>query len=66
LGVRAENLVRTQDAGTAGEVGPGSGWQDLEAAMDRARDRFGSASLGRGSMIARSPSGEDSADSQSP
>ncbi|GAA1321901.1 DNA polymerase IV [Brachybacterium rhamnosum] len=51
-GVRASHL---EPAGTAGRqaelVGRTTGWTDLEAAMDRARDRFGSGSLSRGSTL---------------
>ena len=32
-----------------------AGWQDLEAAMDRALDRFGGESLSRGSTLRRDP-----------
>lgn len=51
-GVRATSL---EPAGAAGEprelTGRSAGWQDLETAMDRAKDRFGSASLSRGSTL---------------
>lgn len=50
IGVRAEQLQR------AGESPPAlweddSGWRDAEAAVDRARDRFGAASLGPARLL---------------
>ncbi|UEJ83664.1 DNA polymerase IV [Brachybacterium halotolerans subsp. kimchii] len=62
-GVRAERLQETSAQPAAAELsGRGTGWQGLESAMDRARDRFGSGSLSRGSTL-RAPdaAGEDGA-----
>ncbi|PWH06782.1 DNA polymerase IV [Brachybacterium endophyticum] len=51
-GVRAERLQETSSHPTATELtGRGTGWGGLESAMDRARDRFGSESLTRGSTL---------------
>jgi DNA polymerase-4 len=51
-GVRAERLQETSSHPEAVELsGQGTGWQGLESAMDRARDRFGSSSLARGSTL---------------
>jgi DNA polymerase-4 len=53
-GVRATQLVAAGAAPVQSELTARSaGWTDLEAAMDRARDRFGSASLSRGSTLPR-------------
>src|SRR5699024_519092 len=51
-GVRAAHLEPVTGAPVQSELTDRSaGWQDLEAAMDRALDRFGSRSLGRGSTL---------------
>lgn len=51
-GVRATQLEPSAGAPVQSELSARSaGWTDLEAAMDRARDRFGSVSLGRGSTL---------------
>lgn len=51
-GVRATQLAGSGPAGEPRELtGRSAGWQDLEAAMDRARDRFGASSLSRGSTL---------------
>lgn len=52
-GVRATHLEPSAGIAVQSELTARSaGWSDLEAAMDRARDRFGSSSLGRGSTLA--------------
>ena len=54
-GVRATQLEAADGAPVQSELTARSaGWTDLEAAMDRARDRFGSESLSRGSTLSRS------------
>ena len=51
-GVRATHLAAAGPGGEPRELtGRSAGWQDLETAMDRARDRFGAASLARGSTL---------------
>lgn len=51
-GVRATQLASAGPGGEPRELtGRSAGWQDLEAAMDRARDRFGASSLARGSTL---------------
>lgn len=51
-GVRATQLEPAAGMAMQSELTSRSaGWQDLEAAMDRARDRFGTGSLGRGSTL---------------
>jgi len=51
-GVRASHLEPAAGVAVQSELTARSaGWQDLEAAMDRALDRFGADSLGRGSTI---------------
>jgi len=53
-GVRATQLEAAGGAPVQSELtARPAGWTDLEAAMDRARDRFGSASLSRGSTLPR-------------
>lgn len=56
-GVRTTQLSSGGSVGEPRELtGRSAGWQDLEAAMDRARDRFGTASLSRGStLVSRDP-----------
>lgn len=55
-GVRATQLTAAGHGGEPRELtGRSAGWQDLESAMDRARDRFGSASLARGSTLGTDP-----------
>lgn len=52
LGVRAEHLRPSAQQGAHAELhGRTSTWQDLETAMDRARQRFGDVSLARGSTL---------------
>ena len=51
-GVRVSHLEPGEGAFMQSELTARSaGWQDLETAMDRALERFGSASLGRGSTL---------------
>ncbi len=51
-GVRASHLEPAAGAPVQSELaGRAAGWQDLEAAMDRALERFGTRSLGRGSTL---------------
>lgn len=51
-GVRASHLETAAGTPVQSELNArAAGWQDLEAAMDRALDRFGSRSLERGSTI---------------
>ena len=51
-GVRATQLEPAAGVSLQSELSARpAGWTDLEAAMDRARDRFGSASLSRGSTL---------------
>ncbi|MGN7212421.1 DNA polymerase IV [Brachybacterium paraconglomeratum] len=51
-GVRATQLETAAGVPLQSELSARpAGWTDLEAAMDRARDRFGSASLSRGSTL---------------
>ncbi|HEX7350131.1 DNA polymerase IV [Brachybacterium sp.] len=51
-GVRAAHLEPAAGVALQSELTDRSaGWQDLEAAMDRALDRFGADSLGRGSTF---------------
>lgn len=51
-GVRAEQLqARTSAPAQVELAGRTTGWADLEAAMDRARSRFGDATLARGSTM---------------
>ncbi|MGQ4561070.1 DNA polymerase IV [Dermabacteraceae bacterium P7054] len=47
LGVRGENL----GPATSVELSSREGWDELEAAMDKARQRFGEATLRRGSTL---------------
>lgn len=55
-GVRASNLEPAAGTPVQSELNARSaGWQDLEAAMDRALDRFGSRSLERGSTLPAAP-----------
>lgn len=55
-GVRASHLEPAADTPVQSELNARSaGWQDLEAAMDRALDRFGSRSLERGSALPAAP-----------
>ncbi|MGP9537867.1 DNA polymerase IV [Brachybacterium sp. AOP43-C2-M15] len=51
-GVRATHLEPSAGSPVQSELSARpAGWHDLEAAMDRAVDRFGSRSLGRGSTL---------------
>lgn len=61
-GVRAEQ-IGSADSEARELTGRTRGWQDLEAAMDRAVERFGRASLSRGSTLppARPGPGPDGA-----
>lgn len=55
-GVRAEHLRPVAEQGAHSELhGRTSSWQDLEAAMDRARERFGGTTLARGSTLPPAP-----------
>lgn len=54
-GVRAEHLRPAAEGSSVELAGRTAGWHDLEQAMDRARDRFGGASLARGSTLPVSP-----------
>lgn len=67
-GVRAEHLRSVAQAREQSELtGRSSGWQGLEEAMDRARERFGGQSLARGSTLPRrSPEGAEPADPSTP
>lgn len=52
-GVRAQHVLESDRAGTTRELsGSGSGWHGLEQAWDRASERFGSAAVTRGSLLA--------------
>ena len=69
-GVRATQLEPAAGVSLQSELSARpAGWTDLEAAMDRARDRFGSASLSRGSTLepgrAEAPSTESPAPGES-
>lgn len=65
-GVRAAHLISTSAATPQQELtGRTAGWHDLEAAMDRALDRFGSTSLGRGSTLRGGAAAADGAPSRS-
>ena len=51
-GVRAAQLERSDTTPAAQELsGDSTGWQGLEAAWDRARDRFGAGMITRGSSL---------------
>lgn len=51
-GVRATQLEPAAGTPVQSELSArAAGWQDLEAAMDRALERFGARSLGRGSLL---------------
>lgn len=53
-GVRAEQLRPAEQQSAPAELrGRTASWQDLEAAMDRARSRFGDVTLSRGSTLPR-------------
>ncbi|WP_269447061.1 DNA polymerase IV [Devriesea agamarum] len=52
LGVRTEHLRTTEGLSLQEELGTRPGWSDLESAMDRARNKYGSAVLSRGSTMA--------------
>ena len=66
-GVRAAHLEPAAGAAVQGELTARSaGWQDLEAAMDRARDRFGGATLSRGSTLGRASDGSQQGPSEPP
>lgn len=55
-GVRAEQLRPAGEQAAPAELhGRTATWQDLEAAMDRARARFGDVTLSRGSTLPRAP-----------
>jgi len=57
-GVRATQLEPADGAPVQQELtGRSAGWQDLEAAMDRARERFGGATVSRGSTLSSGPVG---------
>lgn len=57
-GVRAAHLEQAAGTPVQSELNArATGWQDLEAAMDRALERFGTRSLGRGSTLAADPDG---------
>src|SRR5690625_7759742 len=57
-GVRATQLEPADGAPVQQELtGRSAGWQDLEAAMDRARGRFGGATVSRGSTLSSGPVG---------
>lgn len=57
-GVRATQLEPADGAPVQQELtGRSAGWQDLEAAMDRARERFGGATVSRGSTLSSAPVG---------
>ncbi|HJB12028.1 MAG TPA: DNA polymerase IV [Candidatus Brachybacterium merdavium] len=57
-GVRATQLEPADGAPVQQELtGRSAGWQDLEAAMDRARERFGGATVSRGSTLSSEPVG---------
>ena len=61
-GVRASHLEPAAGTAVQSELSARSaGWQDLEAAMDQALERFGSRSLGRGSTYPAAASGGDRA-----
>ncbi|WP_394214508.1 DNA polymerase IV [Brachybacterium vulturis] len=52
VGVRAAHLEPAAGTPVQSELNVrAAGWQDLEAAMDRALERFGTRSLGRGSTL---------------
>ncbi|ASK66627.1 DNA polymerase IV [Brachybacterium avium] len=57
-GVRAAHLEPAAGSPVQSELNPrAAGWQDLEAAMDRALERFGTRSLERGSTLSAAPDG---------
>ncbi|MDN5898708.1 MAG: DNA polymerase IV [Brachybacterium sp.] len=57
-GVRATHLEPASGTPVQSELNArAAGWQDLEAAMDRALERFGTRSLGRGSTLSAVPDG---------
>ena len=61
-GVRASQLEPSPGGARQAELtGRTTGWTDLETAMDRARERFGSDSLSRGSTLRSRPAAEESA-----
>jgi DNA polymerase IV len=61
-GVRATHLQPVASVPVQHELTARSaGWQDLEAAMDRALDRFGTTSLSRGSTLGPRPDGSQQA-----
>jgi DNA polymerase-4 len=66
-GVRATHLEPSAGVPVQSELtARPAGWTDLEAAMDRARDRFGSASLSRGSTLPAGGAEDPSAPGSSP
>lgn len=66
-GVRAAQLEPAGGVPVQQELtGRSAGWQDLEAAMDRARDRFGGGTLSRGSTLSAGPEGSQQTLPESP
>ena len=66
-GVRATQLEPTDEVPVQQELtGRSAGWQDLEAAMDRARERFGGATLSRGSTLSGGSGGSQQTPSGPP
>lgn len=65
-GVRAEHLRPAAEQAAPAELqGRTATWQELEAAMDRARERFGAETLARGSTLPGAPPGEVGPDAPS-
>jgi len=66
-GVRAAHLETADGRAQQSELSERpAGWQDLESAMDRAIERFGAGSLGRGSTLDGAPRTPGRAGPQSP